>query len=85
MSPSFRRGNRTGTPSGSGPGGRIEITDIRSKLEEIRGDTDEAVESAKPVALIAGIAGGVFLLGVAFWLGRRKGRRKSTWVEIRRL
>lgn len=81
MSPS----RSSSTPIGSGPGGRIEISDIQAKLEEIRGDTTEAVEKAKPVALAGAIAGVVVLVGVAFLLGRRKGRRKSTWVEIRRL
>ena len=71
-------------PVGSGPGGRIEIGDIQAKLEEIRGDTNETVEKAKPVALAGAIAGVVVLVGVAFLMGRRKGRRKSTWVEIRR-
>ena len=72
-------------PVGSGPQGRIEVSDIQSKLEEIRGDTTEAAEQAKPVAMIGAVAGVVVLVGVAFLLGRRRGRRKSTWVEIRRL
>ncbi len=74
-----------GAPVGSGPGGRIEIGDIRSQLEEIRGDTTEAAEQAKPAAMLGAVAGVVLLVGVAFLLGRRRGRRKSTWVEIRRL
>jgi hypothetical protein len=74
-----------GPVAGSGPGGRVEIGDIRSKLEEIRGDTVETAERAKPVAVIAAVAGAVVLVGVAFLLGSRRGRRKSTWVEIRRL
>lgn len=74
-----------GAPVGSGPGGRIQLGDIQAKLEEIRGDTTEAAEQAKPVAVIAGVAGVVLLVGVAFLLGRRRGKRKSTWVEIRRL
>lgn len=73
------------TPVGSGPRGRIEVGDIQAKLEEIRGDTTEAAEQAKPNAMIAAVAGAVLLVGVAFLLGRRRGRRKSTWVEIRRL
>lgn len=83
---SIRPGStRAGAPSGSGPGGRIEIGDIRAKLEQIRGDTTETVERAKPVAVMGAVAGAVALAGLAFLLGRRRGRRKSTWVEIRRL
>lgn len=70
---------------GSGPDGRIEITDIRSKLGEIRGDIDDTAESAKPMLTYAAVAGAVVLVGVAFLLGRRRGKRKATWVEIRRL
>jgi pyruvate/2-oxoglutarate dehydrogenase complex dihydrolipoamide acyltransferase (E2) component len=70
---------------GSGPGGRIEITDIRSKLREIRGEVDEKAETAKPAALTVGVAAVVVVVVVAFVLGRRRGQRKTTWVEIRRL
>lgn len=72
-------------PTGSGPHGRIEVSDIQAKLEEIKGDTTEAAEQAKPAAMIGAVAGIVVLVGIAFLLGRRRGRRKSTWVEIRRL
>jgi hypothetical protein len=74
-----------GPVTGSGPGGRIEVADIRAKLEEIRGDTTETAERAKPALVVGAVAGAVVLVGVAFLLGRRRGRRKSTWVEIRRL
>ncbi len=72
-------------PVGTGPGGRVQIGDIQAKLEEIRGDTTEAAEQAKPMVVIGAVAGVVVLVGIAFFLGRRRGRRKSTWVEIRRL
>jgi len=71
--------------TGSGPGGRVEITDIRAKLGEIRGDIDETTEAARSYVTYAAVAGVVLLVGVAFVLGRRRGKRKSTWVEIRRL
>lgn len=74
------------TPStGSGPGGRIEISDIRGKLQEIRGEVDESADAAKPYAVAAAVAGVVIVVAVAFVLGRRRGQRKATWVEIRRL
>jgi hypothetical protein len=73
------------TPSGLQPGQRVEIGDIRSKLEEIRGDADETTAAAKPYAMMAAVGGAVVLVAVVFMLGRRRGRRKSTWVEIRRL
>lgn len=71
--------------TGSGPGGKVEIVDIRSKLQQIRGEVDEKTESAKPVALYAGVGGVIVIVVLAFLLGRRRGKRKTTWVEIRRL
>ena len=84
MSPK-RPSLRPTTPEGMVPGQRVEITDIRKKLEEIRGDTDETAAAAKPYAMIAAVGGAVVVVTLAFVLGRRRGRRKSTWVEIRRL
>jgi NaMN:DMB phosphoribosyltransferase len=71
--------------SGSGPNGRVQLTDIRSKLGEIRGEVDETAEQAKPVAAYAAVGGVVLLVILAFALGRHRGRSKSSWVEIRRL
>ena len=41
--------------AGSGPGGKVEITDIRAKLGEIRGEVDETAEKAKPIAWYAAV------------------------------
>jgi hypothetical protein len=71
--------------NGSGPGGKVEIGDIRSKLQEIRGEVDETVETAKPYGTMAGVAAVLIVIILAFVLGRSRGQRKATWVEIRRL
>jgi hypothetical protein len=65
--------------------GRVEMTDIRSKLEEIRGEVNETAEQAKPTFTYAAVVGVVVLVGLAFVLGRKRGRSKSTWIEISRL
>ena len=70
---------------GSGPSGQVEIGDIRAKLVEIRGDVDETVERAKPVGLYVAVGGALLVIILAFLLGRSRGRRKDTWVEVRRL
>lgn len=85
MSPKLPGLKPAAPETGSGPGGRIEISDIRGKLQEIRGEVDESSEAAKPYAMAAAVAGVVVLVAAAFVLGRRRGKRKSTWVEIRRL
>ena len=73
------------TPTGSGPGGRIEIGDIRAKLGELAGEVDDTTSRAKPVLTYVAVGGAVALAVVAFALGRRRGRRRSTWVEVHRL
>jgi hypothetical protein len=65
---------------------RITRSDIEAKLQEIRGTAEDVApdvpESAQRTGLIA--AGGALLV-LAFVLGRRRGRKKNTIVEIRRI
>ena len=70
---------------GSGPDGRVEISDLRAKLGEIQGEVDDTTETARPYFAMAAVGGVVLVIIVAFLLGRRRGRHKATWVEIRRL
>jgi hypothetical protein len=84
MSPKLPSLRPKGPVVGSGPGGRIELTDIRSKLGELQGEVDSTTDTAKPLLTYAAVAGVVILVVGAFVLGRKRGRRKSTWVEIRR-
>jgi len=72
-------------PTGSGPGGRITPGDIKAKVAELAGDVEEQVEAKAPMVKYTAIAGAAAVLLVAFWLGRRNGRRRSTVVEIRRV
>ncbi len=73
----------TSVPGRDGP---ITRADIEAKLSEIRGTAEDAApdvpESAQRTGLIAA---GAALLVLAFVLGRRRGRKKSTIVEIRRI
>lgn len=58
---------------------------IEAKLREIRGEVETTTESARPYAVVAGIACAVVVVGVAYLLGRRKGRKRTTVVEVRRV
>ena len=60
-------------------------SDIESKLREIRGEVDSTATAAKPAAMAVAGAAVVLLLAGAYLLGRRKGKKKSTVVEIRRV
>jgi len=65
--------------------GRITRADIEGRLRDMRGDVEETTEAARTP--IMAIAGGVVVAVVliAFMLGKRRGRRRSTVVEIRRV
>ncbi|MFI5045518.1 MAG: hypothetical protein ACHQIG_00525 [Acidimicrobiia bacterium] len=63
----------------------ITRADIEAKLSEIRGTAEDATPDVPEAAQRTGlIAAGGALLVLAFVLGRRRGRKKSTIVEIRR-
>ena len=64
---------------------RVTTQDIETKLRQIRGQFEQTSESARSGLVAAGIAGAVILVAVAYVLGRRRGRRRSTVVEIRRV
>ena len=68
-----------------GEGGSVSRADIEAKLREIRGDVDSVGESAKQYALIAGGVVAVAVVALAFTLGKRKGKKKRTVVEVRRV
>ena len=65
--------------------GRITRADIEGKLRDMRGDVEETAEAAKApiLAIAAGVAAVVVI--AAFLLGKRRGRRKSSVIEIRRV
>lgn len=64
-----------------------EITrdDIERKFRELSGEVEQAQDSAKSYALVVGAVAAVAVVGVAYLLGRRRGRKRSTVVEIRRI
>lgn len=63
----------------------ITRDDIHAKLREIKGEVDSSAETAKPIALAVGVVAAVAVVGFAYVLGRRKGKKRSTFVEIRRV
>ena len=63
----------------------VTRNDIEAKLREIRGEVDDAGASAKQYAVIAGAVIAVTVVALAFTLGKRKGKKKRTVVEVRRV
>jgi hypothetical protein len=71
----------TSTP----PDRRITKADIESKLAEIGGEVDGQVAGARHLAVTAGVITVAFVLAVTFVLGRRRGKRLTTVIEVRRV
>ena len=69
------------------PGTDRPITrdDIEAKFRELEGEVDDRKEQAMNLAVVAGVVVVVAVVLVAFRLGRRGGRKRTTVVEIRRV
>ncbi|MEY2397309.1 MAG: hypothetical protein QOJ00_483 [Actinomycetota bacterium] len=64
---------------------RITRDDIETKLRQLKGDAEEVAGAQKNNGLILAAVGGVVLIALVYFFGRRKGRKRSAFVEIRRL
>ena len=62
----------------------VQRTDIEAKLREIKGGVTQTARAKAPVGIAAGVLVVVGLVGTAYLIGRRRGRKRSTLVEIRR-
>jgi hypothetical protein len=67
------------------PDGKITRDDIEAKLRELRGDVGERTEAAKVPAIAIAVGVAVVTIAAAYFLGRRKGKRRQTVLEIRRI
>lgn len=65
--------------------GPITRDDIESKLREIRGEVEEVGSASKGYAVAAGAVVLAAVVAGAYLLGRRKGKKRNTVVEIRRV
>lgn len=63
----------------------ITRDDLEASFRTVKDEFDRSAEEAKSKLIPAGIALGVLLLLIAYLLGKRVGRTKSTVVEIRRI
>ncbi|MEO5680162.1 MAG: hypothetical protein ABIS47_10890 [Acidimicrobiales bacterium] len=64
---------------------RVTRADLEAKLTEINTELSDTGEAVKPKAIAVGVGALVLILILAFLLGRRKGERKTTILEVRRL
>jgi len=72
----------TDTTNGDGP---ISRDDLEAGLRSVVGDVEEKAEATARKMLPVAIGGGLFVLFLAYMIGKRVGTTKSTVVEIRRI
>ena len=60
----------------------IHRHDIEAKLRELQGGVTDTRESATSTLLTVVLVG---VVAVAFFMGRRKGKKRTTVVEVRRI
>ncbi len=65
--------------------GKITPDDIRAKFGELHSDVDNRAEAAKGTAVTVGAVVAVGVVLAVFVLGMRRGRKRTTVVEIRRV
>lgn len=64
---------------------RITRDDLEAKFREAVDETRREVASAKATVMTIAALGAVIIVTVAFLMGRRRGRKRTTVVEIRRM
>jgi hypothetical protein len=63
----------------------IRRRDLEAKMRELQGEVTETREAATNTLVTVGAVVVVGVIAVAFLLGRRKGRLRTTIVEVRRI
>jgi hypothetical protein len=64
---------------------RISLGDIENQLRSLGGSAQAVVAESKTTATAAAVVGGVLAVASVYILGRRRGRKRATVLEIRRV
>ena len=67
------------------PARPITRDDIEAKLRQLQHSGEAGADAARGAGLAGGIVGGLVLLVGAYLLGRRRGRKRRSLIEIRRI
>jgi hypothetical protein len=65
--------------------GPISRDDLEAKFRELQGETERTTQAAKGTLIAAGAGIGLIILAAVFLFGRRRGKPKTTIVEVRRV
>lgn len=63
----------------------ITRDDIEAKLRQIQHGAEAGAEAARGAGFAGGIVVTVLLVLVAYWFGKRRGKKRRTVVEIMRI
>jgi hypothetical protein len=63
----------------------ITRADLEGKLRQLQGGVNETRDSMMATAITVGAVVAVGVVAVAFMFGRRRGRKRTTVVEVRRI
>ena len=63
----------------------IDRRDIEAKIRELHGGVEDTAQSARSTLVTVGAVVVVGVVAAAFLFGKRKGRRRTTVVEVRRI
>lgn len=69
----------------SAPATPITRDHLEAKLRELEGEVADTKESARSTLLTVGAVVAVGVITIAFLAGRRRGRKRTTVVEVRRI
>ena len=67
------------------PAKKISRDDLEAKFRDVKGDVDQRTLAAKQTGRPYIIGAGLVVLLLAYLIGKRVGKTKSTVVEIRRI
>ena len=65
--------------------GRVSLSDVEQKLRELGSNARSLATDAAPPAIGALVAAGVIAVAAVYLLGRRRGSRRASVLEIRRV
>ena len=64
---------------------KISRADLEAKFRDVKGGVDQHTLAAKETAKPYAIGAAILVLLLAYLIGKRVGKKKSTVVEIRRI
>lgn len=68
-----------------GEGERVSREEIEAKLREIRGEVDAVGDANRSWAMVVAATAAVAIVAGAYLLGKRRAKKKTTVVEVRRV